>query len=163
MRIENGVIYETQVERTARIAFQNEQFRAGKKRSRQDARLRSTRIRILRRAKRLCEICGFDFFVVLNIHHILPVQLGGSADDSNLIALCPNCHALAHHFSFGKNPEGNIRALVDVGLSEDQAKRLLLVANTQAEVTHDGQIIDRRDIPRPTYILDPSENGEHSQ
>jgi hypothetical protein len=40
-----------------------------------------------------CRRCGYS--VVVEIHHIHPVAKGGSDDESNLIALCPNHHALA--------------------------------------------------------------------
>jgi len=31
--------------------------------------------------------------ITLDVHHIEPVESGGSNDESNLIALCANCHA----------------------------------------------------------------------
>jgi len=40
-----------------------------------------------------CEICGYPF---AHIHHALPRQYGGSDDDGNLVALCPNHHAAIH-------------------------------------------------------------------
>ena len=46
-----------------------------------------------------CEVCGWTappgYGDVLNVHHIVPVSCDGTDDDGNLIALCPNCHALA--------------------------------------------------------------------
>ena len=30
---------------------------------------------------------------LINFHHIVPVSMGGSNKNSNLIELCPNCHA----------------------------------------------------------------------
>jgi hypothetical protein len=37
-----------------------------------------------------------DAWRILHIHHIVPVFCGGTNERSNLIALCPNCHAAAH-------------------------------------------------------------------
>ena len=39
-----------------------------------------------------CELCGFK--LVIDTHHILPKNKGGSHIVNNLIVLCPNCHAL---------------------------------------------------------------------
>lgn len=39
-----------------------------------------------------CELCGFK--LVVDTHHILPKNKGGSHTIDNLIVLCPNCHAL---------------------------------------------------------------------
>lgn len=59
-----------------------------------------------------CALCSFDFWPVLHSHHILPRSAGGSDDKSNLVILCPTCHALVHHFishheSYGSENEGN--------------------------------------------------------
>lgn len=49
-----------------------------------------------------CEACGWQpppplaAIRILHCHHVIPVNCGGSNDDSNLIILCPNCHAIAH-------------------------------------------------------------------
>lgn len=60
-----------------------------------------TVIKILRRMKLPCSCCGFYIEgVSLDIHHILPRQLGGSDDMSNLTYICPNCHRIAHTNSF---------------------------------------------------------------
>lgn len=39
-----------------------------------------------------CEVCGFK--LVIDTHHILSKNKGGSHTINNLIILCPNCHAL---------------------------------------------------------------------
>ena len=44
-----------------------------------------------------CEICGFDFYKVLQIHHVVPISLGGSNDNDNIICVCPNCHKMLHY------------------------------------------------------------------
>ena len=39
------------------------------------------------------------------IHHIVPVKALGAGDDTNLIALCPNCHAIVHSVEPGNEAE----------------------------------------------------------
>ena len=48
--------------------------------------------------KHLCEHCNWrpPKRSMLHAHHIIPQICGGSNDASNLIILCPNCHAIAH-------------------------------------------------------------------
>jgi len=45
--------------------------------------------------------------LTLDIHHMILVSKGGPNEPSNLLALCPNCHALHHS---GEIPETSIRA-----------------------------------------------------
>jgi len=45
----------------------------------------------------VCEVCDFDYSSVVVRHHILPIALKGSNEPSNLVWLCPNCHAVIHH------------------------------------------------------------------
>ena len=50
----------------------------------------------------LCEVCGA---VSVDIHHIQPKGMGGSKTKDNienLIALCRNCHNLAHDNKLSK-------------------------------------------------------------
>lgn len=43
-----------------------------------------------------CHICGFNCKPILIMHHIVPVGVGGGNDPSNVVPLCPNCHAIVH-------------------------------------------------------------------
>lgn len=43
-----------------------------------------------------CAVPTCRNILALDMHHIYEVQAGGSDDPSNLIALCPTCHALYH-------------------------------------------------------------------
>jgi HNH endonuclease len=43
-----------------------------------------------------CAVPTCRTILVLDIHHIWEVSAGGGDDPSNLIALCPTCHALYH-------------------------------------------------------------------
>lgn len=72
--------------------------------SREDARL--WRDFVLTRADGRCEACGFFCPPILRVHHINPVKKLGHGGPGNLIALCPNCHAVVHAVSGGsKNDE----------------------------------------------------------
>ena len=44
-----------------------------------------------------CEICGYSFSPALQIHHIIPISLGGDNSEDNVICLCPNCHKETHY------------------------------------------------------------------
>lgn len=47
-----------------------------------------------------CEVCGWTSPVgmedMMPVHHIKPLSCGGTHETTNLILLCPNCHAIAH-------------------------------------------------------------------
>lgn len=44
-----------------------------------------------------CDICGYDFVPVLQIHHIVPLSKFGTNDEENLSCLCPTCHKILHY------------------------------------------------------------------
>lgn len=54
-----------------------------------------------------CGVCGWSLPLKswdnytpqrgCQFHHIIPVCEGGKTTEDNMILLCPNCHALAHH------------------------------------------------------------------
>jgi len=55
------------------------------------------RYKIIVRDKFTCQKCGAKVGVdTAHVHHIQPLSKGGSNDPSNLITLCPVCHALQH-------------------------------------------------------------------
>ncbi|MGJ7912628.1 HNH endonuclease [Neobacillus sp. LXY-1] len=59
---------------------------------------------VLERANGVCEFCGNNapFFRASNgtpyleVHHVIPLALGGEDTIENAVALCPNCHREAH-------------------------------------------------------------------
>ena len=55
-----------------------------------------TRTAILTEAGYRCAVPTCRQILALDIHHIWEVADGGGDDPSNLIALCPTCHALYH-------------------------------------------------------------------
>lgn len=53
------------------------------------------RYEVFKRAKRRCELCGIhDYQKALEVDHIVPRNLGGADDISNLQALCYSCNAM---------------------------------------------------------------------
>ena len=44
-----------------------------------------------------CAICGDNRDYCIDLHHIVPLEYGGTNDISNFICLCKNCHAEQHY------------------------------------------------------------------
>lgn len=66
--------------------------------------------------------------LTLDIHHLIPVSSNGGNSPDNLLALCPNCHALHHR---GEIPLDSIRAWKLLALAINEAydrKTLDLIA-----------------------------------
>jgi hypothetical protein len=61
-----------------------------------DALPLKTRVIVLTEAGYRCAVPTCRTILALDIHHIVEVSEGGSDDPSNLVALCPSCHALYH-------------------------------------------------------------------
>ena len=63
----------------------------------------AVRLAVLGRAKGYCELCGQPGFLTaagaayLETHHIVPLSEDGHDSSSNVIALCPNDHRMAHY------------------------------------------------------------------
>lgn len=151
------IIYcDSEAEREQRIEEADRRDKWFHKKSRQDAQSKTTRRFLTKRAKSCCELCQFKALSVLVIHHIIPVQLGGSAKSRNLILICPNCHALVHHYSHFRKPKcwpDWTRGLMSYGYSESQSLRLLLVASREAIINDDGRI-EYCESPEPScYML----------
>lgn len=45
---------------------------------------------------RECVVCGCSSYIILELHHIIPLKCGGTNTADNFVILCPNCHAAAH-------------------------------------------------------------------
>lgn len=43
-----------------------------------------------------CAICGLKDKNVMELHHIIPLGIGGKNDINNLVCLCANCHRRVH-------------------------------------------------------------------
>lgn len=59
-----------------------------------------TRVILLTEAGYRCAVPTCRNILALDMHHIWEVSAGGSDDPSNLIALCPTCHALYHRGTY---------------------------------------------------------------
>lgn len=44
-----------------------------------------------------CQLCGFSNIKILQVHQVVPQSKGGTDELSNLLLVCPNCHAEVHH------------------------------------------------------------------
>lgn len=55
-----------------------------------------TRVIVLTESGYRCAVPTCRNILALDMHHIWEVSAGGSDDLSNLVALCPTCHALYH-------------------------------------------------------------------
>lgn len=58
-----------------------------------------TRTKIMNRDSNTCLRCDSENEDELEVHHILPINQGGTNDDSNLATLCSDCHQAAHNGS----------------------------------------------------------------
>jgi hypothetical protein len=61
-----------------------------------DALSQKTRVLVLTESGYRCAVPTCRNILALDMHHIWEVSAGGGDDPSNLIALCPTCHALYH-------------------------------------------------------------------
>ena len=75
--------------------------------SRRSAVQLSTRVLILHECGYKCSNPACRMVLTLDVHHIEYVSEGGSNTQENLLALCPNCHALHHK---GHIPLESLRA-----------------------------------------------------
>src|SRR5688572_5844106 len=118
------------------------------RRERNKSRSAQFRRNVRVRAGNKCEICGYDVPDILEAHHIKPISKGGETDITNMILLCPNCHALCHLCSRvirDFDQESLMAALGEAGISVHQATALALVGTEQAIVTFAGEIKPRNE------------------
>ena len=62
-----------------------------------------TRTAVLTEAGYRCAVPTCRGILALDLHHMYQVSDGGGDDPSNLIALCPTCHALYHRGTISKD------------------------------------------------------------
>lgn len=89
---------------------------------------------VLQEADGTCELCekpapfldeeGFPF---LEVHHVLPLGLGGPDTVENAAALCPNCHRELHHSGDRENAKKrlcqHVARLMQVGVASIEVPR----------------------------------------
>ena len=70
------------------------------------------RRQVIFRANGHCQLCGMEApfkgpegLPYLEVHHVIPVYEGGCNDDSNLVALCPNCNRMINICPDSENQE----------------------------------------------------------
>ena len=76
-----------------------------------------------------CQGCGYgdqipDLASMFSVHHMVPVQYGGSDAPNNLILLCQNCHKMVHDYEIGR-----IALSKDTFNKYDDIKRVVVLGN----------------------------------
>lgn len=76
-----------------------------------------------------CQCCGYgdqipDLASMFSVHHMVPVQYGGSDAPNNLILLCQNCHKMVHDYEIGR-----IALSKDTFNRFDDIKRVVVLGN----------------------------------
>ena len=51
---------------------------------------------VYRRDENMCILCLGALSQVVHLHHVVKRSQGGTNEPSNLVCLCPICHAIAH-------------------------------------------------------------------
>lgn len=72
---------------------------------------RELRKRILKRDKRICQICGK--IGAGQVHHLIPKSKGGPDSEDNLVTLCGKCHLL-----ISPVPESLLKRILDMNSEE---------------------------------------------
>lgn len=86
------------------------------------------RSRILKLISDKCEICGFSFQPILQVHHIIPLSEGGGNELDNLSVLCPTCHHQIHYIKNNKKNISEWARWADEHIPINQVKRMSEVA-----------------------------------
>ena len=66
------------------------------KRDKETVTTKQARKKLIAERGSCCQLCDYKVEKVLNIHHIIEKAKGGLNLRSNLIVVCPNCHAEIH-------------------------------------------------------------------
>lgn len=84
-----------------------------------------------------CEVCNTYCEHIAHIHHIVPVEEGGSGDLDNLVCLCPNCHETVHWL---QREQSDYRAEFIMQIMPDANFDLLQqIVSKQAPLKRDGK------------------------
>lgn len=86
----------------------------------------------------MCQACGYgegipDLASMFSVHHMVPVQFGGSDGVDNLILLCQNCHKMAHDYEVGHIPISK-----EAYDSHDFIKKVVVIGNMMKKVRQAG-------------------------
>lgn len=75
----------------------NKEHNWGRKpRSNDEVNTKQARQKFIKERGNKCELCAYNIAEILNVHHIIERCNGGTNEKSNLIVICPNCHAEIH-------------------------------------------------------------------
>jgi hypothetical protein len=125
---------------------------------------------VLHRSKHKCEACGFDYGHgrILRSHHVRPVSKDGKSDADNLVALCPNCHAVVHVLRPGSKSERKRRmyyVTVETILKTFDAQRaaLLLGLGDGSAYIYHGRWYPARDAAYYTKFVQDERTAEQAR
>ena len=90
-----------------------------------------------------CAQCGK--LKVVELHHVLPLSLGGKDDFNNLVALCEDCHKAAH--------KGNRSECIKAGMRKERECDILISYYDIAALFYD-LIVDANGSIHVQDILD---------
>lgn len=75
----------------------NKEHRWGRKpRDNSEVNTKQARQKFIKERGNKCELCPYSKPEVLNVHHIVERCNGGTNHKTNLIVICPTCHAEIH-------------------------------------------------------------------
>jgi len=75
----------------------NKEHRWGRKpRDNSEVNTKQARQKFINERGNKCELCPYNKTEVLNVHHIVERCNGGTNHKTNLIVICPTCHAEIH-------------------------------------------------------------------
>lgn len=127
---------------------------------------KSTRDAVLVEAGYRCAVPTCRTILAIDLHHIVHVSDGGGNEESNLLALCPNCHALHHR---GEITQEAIRVWkgvlvsLNLGFDRDVKDKLLFLAvdGTPKHYSSEGVLFFSGLISSGLAACGPEQMGLH--
>lgn len=106
-----------------------------------------------------CYVCNYSSRLVLRVHHIIPVSLGGKDEIENLVLLCANCHALTHAYSAKRFAGQNVGGLLQDTLNKESIQKLIgltaRIHTARNSIQSSGGIWSDKDgVSRDAYSLE---------
>lgn len=125
----------------------------------------TTRMIVLTESGYRCAVPTCRNILALDMHHIWEVSVGGSDDPSNLIALCPTCHALYHRGTIKQESVYVYKAMlvaITRAFDVEAIDKLLFLASCKADfliVSGDGLLHFGRLIAAGLASVDQKANN----
>lgn len=132
------------------VGFQNNHLRKSAVKNAKELRNQRLKAEATKIKKKLisdvgkCEICGFNYKPILQVHHIVPISQYGNNQPENVMCVCPNCHKTLHHMYsvfLNGNSEGEIIKQTDIARGTFGASKQMLNVLTRY-IVGKGAIID---------------------